>query len=58
MVHPAIKKEITVLYEERQRVLEDLPITQAEQKGKTLLETAVHIDKKVKQYEQTNTICK
>lgn len=53
---PLIKKEIHVLHEERFKVLMDIP--HEERKGKSLLETAVTIDEKAKQYERTNTLYK
>lgn len=55
---PAIQNKITGLYEERQKVLEDLPFDLQEYQGKTLFETAEHIDRKATVYERANTVYK
>jgi gas vesicle protein len=54
---PQIKKEITVLHEERQRVLEDLPVSVPDYShGKSIYETAEHLDKQATMYEQANQL--
>jgi len=56
---PAIKREINGLYEERKRVLDDLPFSLVQEyQGKTLFETAEHIDRKATLYEKTSFIYK
>lgn len=55
---PAIKQEINVLYEERQKVMDDLPISKKEQFGKTFIETAIHIDEWAKLCEHNKNAYK
>lgn len=66
---PTIQKEIDVLYEEGQKVLEDLPFKVVPTSGapasltdnfqqSLLLQTAFHLDERVKHYEQKSHMYK
>lgn len=53
---PAIQKEISSLYKERQKVFEELP--KGSKNANSIIETAIHIDKKAQMCEKAKTIYK